>query len=499
MNLINWGDTWEAFIDFPDEVLGRREKWDQGDRPRSDDSRSTLVSGHEVAKKIRSISLYGFDRTPIRLVTDSDAPLRQLLPPELIASGVVRIRVEVGLDAHRDPSEESMPCDRASISLEVPIKDLVEGPEVGNEAPALPAQFRFRSGEPLEAISEQLCLELRMRSNSKLLDDRRIVLSGRTEQVRVAGFTGYPESFSNIVVDKSWTVPCPAGLVWGGSKQGCGAETRPPKPVDGRGPRMLVVPGGPFDVGPDEDDPYPKRRRVELRTFLIDETPVTRKQYHGCMRLGACTEPHDAGYHSEYWRLAEVPVDSVRFAQAVEFCRWAGRRLPSEEEWERAARGTDGRIYPWGNSEPVPATVCADNNSDTTRACTVGAHPAADAPSGAKDLVCNVAQWSSSKWCTASTGSVGCEDDERVVRGGDVLDARRAGYADTRPESGGYKPESSRPCRATRRGHAKVESFEFFLGFRCAADAPERESGPGNGEPQPVRRAANGRKRKNVQ
>ena len=115
---------------------------------------------------------------------------------------------------------------------------------------------------------------------------------------------------------------------------------------------MLYVPAGEFMMGltaadteafADEKPPHP----VYLDAFWIDRTEVTKAQYQRCVEAGVCAAPSCSGTGK-----GDHPVVCVRWQDASKYCAWAGRRLPTEAEWEKAARGTDGGKYPWGNDAP---------------------------------------------------------------------------------------------------------------------------------------------------
>jgi formylglycine-generating enzyme required for sulfatase activity len=137
------------------------------------------------------------------------------------------------------------------------------------------------------------------------------------------------------------------------------------RPIDGM--VMVYVPAGEFlmgaaDADGDADIDEKPQHSVYLNGFWIDKTEVTNAQYGKCVEAGACEEPwgwnRDRFIYSDRFNAPDQPVVCVLWNNAHDYAVWVGGRLPTEAEWEKVARGTDGRMYPWGNSAPD----CARSN-----------------------------------------------------------------------------------------------------------------------------------------
>lgn len=244
-------------------------------------------------------------------------------------------------------------------------------------------------------------------------------------------------------------------------------------PVDIRrrlkdGKLMVFVPAGDFLMGSSEADPNADedekpRHLVYLCSYWIDRTEVTTAEYRRCVEAGRCSP---GGLVSATFIADDLPVVGVNWQQASSYCTWVGARLPTEAEWEKAARGIDGRIYPWGGDfdgsrlNYCDANCVADwrdfDGDDGYRyTAPVGSFPTGVSPFGALDMSGNVwewtADWYEADWYHRSPykNPTGPQSGvQRVIRGGSWL----------------YPAESVRVARR----HRDVPTSRYDnIGFRC--------------------------------
>jgi formylglycine-generating enzyme required for sulfatase activity len=152
---------------------------------------------------------------------------------------------------------------------------------------------------------------------------------------------------------------------------------------------MVYVPEGEFLMGyageSAEEDEGPERN-VFLSSYWFYETPVTNSQYRQCIEAGTCTGTLSRFPNDNY------PVTRIDWAQADAYCEWAGGRLPTEAEWEKAARGTDGRLFPWGDQSPS-CNLANYQGCYSNQATEVGRFPDGASPYGALDMLGLVWEW----------------------------------------------------------------------------------------------------------
>lgn len=229
------------------------------------------------------------------------------------------------------------------------------------------------------------------------------------------------------------------------------------------GHEFVRIPAGAFVMGSDDFDLEAPERTETLPAFDIDRYPVTVEQYaRYCAETGTATPPD---FPDETRRAAEPellrhPVERVTWNEAVAYAEWAGLRLPTEAEWERAARGTDGHRWPWGDRFDEARAVVWDNAKAlgvTTVA--IDRFPGGESPDGVRHLAGNVEEWvqDALRPYPGSTHRSPTADGEcRVLRGGSWF----------------YTNEYARG--SFRRG--ALPDFTGYEGaggpgFRCARDA----------------------------
>ncbi|HXF92508.1 MAG TPA: SUMF1/EgtB/PvdO family nonheme iron enzyme [Nitrospiraceae bacterium] len=225
---------------------------------------------------------------------------------------------------------------------------------------------------------------------------------------------------------------------------------------------MVLIPAGEFLMGAEDGLPDSRpMHRVYLSSYWLDKYEVTNAQYRQCVEGGGCTPPKDRQAFDDPER-AQHPVTNVTWMQARTYCEWRGKRLPTEAEWEKAARGTDGRRYPWGNSEemikgrPKNGEIKAGANGTEQ----IGSQAATVSPYGVHDLVGSVWEWVKDWYAEDFYQMSPARDPQGPLRGS------------FRVLRGGDWNERPLELRVSYRSWDEMTYWGPTLGFRCAQDVP---------------------------
>jgi hypothetical protein len=211
-----------------------------------------------------------------------------------------------------------------------------------------------------------------------------------------------------------------------------------------------------------ESDELPYHE-VTLDKYFMDKTEVTVAAYGECVTAGGCIAPYTGSYCN--WNVGgkeDHPVNCIDWNLSKAYCEWAGKRLPTEAEWDKAARGTDGRKYQWGNGLATCEYAVMNeggNGCGTDSTWSVcGKSPAGDSPYGLCDMAGNVWEWVSDWYGSAYYNSSPSVDPQgpttgsnRVLRGGRFIN-------------------NAAVVRASRRGNVLPTYQDYTFGFRCATD-----------------------------
>ncbi|MET0498821.1 MAG: SUMF1/EgtB/PvdO family nonheme iron enzyme [Steroidobacteraceae bacterium] len=223
------------------------------------------------------------------------------------------------------------------------------------------------------------------------------------------------------------------------------------------GSPAALVPAGNYTMGDDENSPA---RKLFVDAFYMDRFETTTARYAKYLESTGSERVPDywdeiAGEGSE-----DMPVVGVSWNEANAYCRWAGKRLPTEAEWEKAARGADERAYPWGELPPTVERANYENSSPDTyegALSPVGSHPAGKSPYGIDDLAGNASEWVADWYSESFTSD-------------DVYNPRGPSDGEKKVIRGGGRYDPAPRLSATARQYASPDMRGEDIGFRCASD-----------------------------
>jgi len=220
---------------------------------------------------------------------------------------------------------------------------------------------------------------------------------------------------------------------------------------------QLFVPAGVFQMGTgsvikNSDSP---QHRVYLNAYWIDRVEVSNAMYLKCIKAGGCGELVSDNTEYKNWIYRDHPLVYADWFQATQYCQWTGRRLPTEAEWEKAARGTDGRDYPWGAEHPNPY-LANFSGSMINEAVSVYRYPLGASPYGALNMSGNVREWVND-WF-----------DPMYYRNSPAKNPQGPHQGSERALRSGSYNEDEIQVTATNRLNHEPQSAGLNRGFRCA-------------------------------
>jgi formylglycine-generating enzyme required for sulfatase activity len=228
--------------------------------------------------------------------------------------------------------------------------------------------------------------------------------------------------------------------------------------VGNDGAPAVLIPAGAFAMGDDEESP---RREIFVDAFYMDKYEITVSRYAKFLGATGNVKPPEEWDTADAKRDADLPVVGVDWRDADSYCRWAGKRLPTEAEWEKAARGVDERKYPWGNDAPTSEYarfgIPYQNPVYKDGVAGIGTYPKGTSPFGIYDLSGNVWEWVAD-WYSESFPR------------GDVRNPKGPESGTGKVMRGGGWYDQPARLTTTKRMQANPSHRGDEIGFRCASD-----------------------------
>ncbi len=233
------------------------------------------------------------------------------------------------------------------------------------------------------------------------------------------------------------------------------------------GAPMVLVPAGEFVMGSDKgDEDEAPVHRVYLNAFYMDKFEVTNGRFAKYVEAIQSEPPWGFADKETPLIHAEHPVRWVNWMDAMGYCLWMGKRLPTEAEWEKAARGTDERVYPWGNDPPTPVhAVYGLKEGGAETVSVIGDHHMGQSPYGVQDLAGNLYEWVMDWYA---------EDFYSSFLNGPAINPRGPGEGTVKVQRGGSYLNTPYRLRSSFRTKSDPTEQDPNVGFRCAQDVPKQ-------------------------
>ena len=312
-----------------------------------------------------------------------------------------------------------------------------------------------------------------------------VTFDGIPEGLQVTGGSAVPGGKTVTIAGPFAAGPLVLGLQWEGDGVVLSYTVEEPLPLLPEG--MVLIPAGTFEMGSDDAEALEIElpvHTVHLDAFYMDTYEVTNAQFKAFVDANPqwqkdnIPDKYHDGYYLDNWngntypsRKADHPVTSVSWYAAMAYAEWAGKRLPTEAEWEYAARGgLAGKKYPWGDAEPTPADANYGLNIGGTSA--VGQYAANGY--GLYDMAGNVWEWCLDAFDFDSDFYAASDDSRNPIAGGKTVQELRDNFTTIPTDRGrvlrdGSWEDDAQDLRvAARNGALPSDTFFGILGFRCA-------------------------------
>ena len=225
---------------------------------------------------------------------------------------------------------------------------------------------------------------------------------------------------------------------------------------------MVLIPAGEFTMGSDKgDDDEQPIHKVFLDSFYLDKFEVTNGRFAKFVEAIQSEPPWGFADKETPVLRPDQPVRWVNWMDAIGYCLWVGKRLPTEAEWEKAARGPDGRAYPWGNDPPTPAHAVFGLKEASGTVSAIGNRDKGKSPYGVHDLAGNLYEWTTDWY------------DEEFYSKNPAINPRGPSEGTAKVQRGGSYINGAYRLRSSFRTKGDPTEHDPNVGFRCAQDVPK--------------------------
>jgi len=232
--------------------------------------------------------------------------------------------------------------------------------------------------------------------------------------------------------------------------------------IGDEGREVVQIPEGPFTMGSQDGDPDEvPEHQVFLKGFYLDRKEATQEEYVRFAKMTKRPMPRIEVFEDDQSKLLkpEFAAMSVSWDDAVAYCKWAGKRLPTEAEWEKAGRGEGKRKYPWGDKFDTQAANVDGSEDGYKYLAPPGSFDTGRSPYGLYDMTGNVAEWVADTY------------DEQYYKKSPYRDPKGPETGDLKVVRGGSWRETEHNARLSKRFAAKRWRTDITIGIRCASDA----------------------------